>query len=51
MGHFVGTHFQSDQNFSKQFSETTKIFFCKKANKHKHLLQLSKFQLINLNRT
>ena len=48
----MGTHFQSDQNFSKQNTETTlTYFFCKKVIKHKHSLQLKKFRLINLNRT
>ena len=34
MGNFIGTHFQSDQNFSKQNTETTLTYFLqKKANK------------------
>ena len=51
MRNFIGTHFQSDPNFSKQTIETTKIFFGKKANRDRHSLQLNIFQLINLNRT
>ena len=35
----------------ENFIGTTLTFFCKKANKHKHSLQLNKFQLIYLNRT
>ena len=37
--------------FETKYWNNTDIFFAKKANKHKHSLQLNKFLLINLNRT